>query len=128
MGGKSKTKEMKEELILIGFGIAFILSLVPKNVIIKKNKIMINIEITPREAKLIIYSLNLKNSRKLSSIRRLLENKESVIEKVGEKEFNHRLKLRETTAENSKELSEKILSLLSDEQRNEMILANKPRL
>ncbi len=89
---------------------------------------MINIEITPREAKLIIYSLNLKNSRKLSSIRRLLENKESVIEKVGEKEFNHRLKLRETTAENSKELSEKILSLLSDEQRNEMILANKPRL
>ena len=30
MGGKSKTKEMKEELILIGFGIAFFLSLVPK--------------------------------------------------------------------------------------------------
>jgi hypothetical protein len=65
---------------------------------------MTTLQLTPNQASLVIGALKMKTSRKRQSIRNLKRRKDAIIEQVGEKEFNHRIKLREDTINNAEKL------------------------
>lgn len=73
---------------------------------------MINIELTPADLKLIVYALRNKAQRKRQSIRNLLKRKVKMVDEVGEKEFNHRVKLRENTAGNAEKIANELMKRL----------------
>lgn len=58
-------------------------------------------QLTPQQAKTCISCLKLKAGRKRQSMRNMERRKDIIIEAVGEKEFIHRLSLREKDATKS---------------------------
>ena len=80
---------------------------------------MINIELTPQETRLVIYSLKYKAHKKSQSIRNLIKRREEIIDTVGENEFNHRVELREKTINNIDSLIGKMLPKLPEEIQKE---------
>lgn len=55
-------------------------------------------ELTPQQAKLCLGALNFRANRKWQQIRNMERRKETIVEQVGEVEYNHRIALREKYA------------------------------